>query len=182
MDQSAITVRYAKAFFATAKEKNLLEIFKTDIQFILDVCILSADFILLLESPVIKASKKSRLISTIFKGKVHELTMNFMELIINNKREVHIPGICRNFLALSRKDQKIKSAVLVTASKMSGVTISKIGKLLERELKTKVELSAQVNEEIIGGMVIRLDDTQYDASVATQIKKIKQNLLDSELK
>ena len=182
MDQSAITVRYAKAFFAAAKEKNQLGKLKADIQFVLDVCNQSADFILLLESPVVKASKKIKLISSVFIGKVNELTMNFLYLIVNNKREIHIPGICRNFLSLCRKDQNIKSAVLVTASKMTDNTISKIGKLLEKELKTKVELSTQVNEEIIGGMVIRLDDTQYDASVATQIKKIKQKLLDSELK
>ena len=46
MDQSAITVRYAKAFFATAKEKNLVDTLKADIELVLDVCSNSADFIL----------------------------------------------------------------------------------------------------------------------------------------
>ena len=182
MDQSAISVRYAKAFFATAKEKKLLKELKTDIQLLLDTCNNSSDFILLLESPVVKSSKKAKLIASIFKGKIHQLTMNFLLLIVHNKREVHIPGICRNFLGLIRKDQNIKSAVLITASEMSGSTIKKVGTLLEKELKAKVELSSKVDNEIIGGLVIRLDDTQYDASVATQIKKIKQKLLESELK
>lgn len=182
MDQSTITVRYAKAFFATAKEKKLLEIFKADIQLVLDVCTNSADFNLLLESPIVNESKKTGLISSIFKGKIHELTMNFLLLIVKNKREVHIPGISRNFLALTRKDQNIKSATLITATGITKETISKIGKIMEEQLKTKVELSSQVDPEIIGGIVLRIGDKQYDASVATQIKKIKQKLLESELK
>lgn len=182
MDQSTITVRYAKAFFATAKEKNLLEVFKADMQLVLDVCSSSSDFNLLLESPIVNESKKATLISAIFKGKINALTMNFLLLIVKNKREVHIPGISRNFLALTRKDQNIKSATLITATKMTEETISKIGELMEKQLKTKVELSSEVDPEIIGGMVIRIDDKQYDASVATQIKKIKQKLLESELK
>ena len=181
MDQSAITVRYAKAFFSTAKEKNTLKTLKTDIELVLDVCNNSSDFILLLESPIIKTSKKAELISTIFKGKIDELSLKFLLLITTNKREVHIPGICRNFLGLTRKDQNIKSAVLTTATGIDTDTVGKIELLLAKELGAKVELTSQVNANLIGGMILRIEDKQYDASVATQLKKIKQQLLEAEL-
>ena len=54
--------------------------------------------------------------------------------------------------------------------------------LIAKELNAKIELTSEVNTEIIGGMVLRLDDKQYDASVASQLKKIKQELLETELK
>lgn len=182
MDQSAITVRYAKAFFSIAKERKLLDTLKTDIQLILDVCKNSSDFIHLLESPVVKKSKKIELISTIFKKKINESSLQFLLLITGNKREVHIPGICRNFLSLSRKDQNIRSAVVTTATEIKKETISKIETLLAKELNAKIELTSEVNAGIIGGIILRLDDKQYDASVATQLKKIKQELLETELK
>ncbi len=181
MDQSAITVRYAKAFFSIAKEKKLLIELKTDIESVVGVCSQSADFSLLLESPIVKSSKKVELIKTIFSGNVNKLTLNFMLLITQNKREVHIPGICRNFLELTRKDQNIKSAVLTTASEVSNDTAQKIQELLGKELNATVELSTNVKPDILGGLVLRLDDKQYDASVATQLKKVKQNLLETEL-
>jgi F-type H+-transporting ATPase subunit delta len=181
MDQSAITVRYAKAFFSTAKEKNTLKTLKTDIELVLDVCNNSSDFILLLESPIVKTSKKAELISTIFKGKIDELSLKFLLLITTNKREVHIPGICRNFLGLTRKDQNIKSAVLTTATGIDTDTVGKIELLMAKELGAKVELTSQVNANLIGGMILRIEDKQYDASVATQLKKIKQQLLEAEL-
>lgn len=181
MDQSAITVRYAKAFFLTAKEKNLLDSLKSDIELVLSVCKNSSDFILLLESPIVKTSKKSGLLSAIFNKKINELTMNFLLLIAKNKREVHIPGICRNFLDLTRKDQNIKSAVLTTAAEMDAGIIKKVEVLLGKELDATIELSTSVNPDILGGLVLRIDDQQYDSSVATQLKKIKQSLLETEL-
>jgi F-type H+-transporting ATPase subunit delta len=181
MDQSAIAVRYAKAFFSLAKEKNELDTLKTDIELVLEVCNTSADFVLLLESPVVKVSKKMEFIRSVFKSELRELTTRFLLLITKNKRESHIPGICRNFLALSRKDQNIKSAILTTASGVSAASVKKIQNLLGKELKASIELSTQVKPEIVGGMILRIDDTQYDASVATQLKKIRQSLLETEL-
>ena len=182
MDQSAINVRYAKAFFSAAKEKKMLDTFKKDIELVSNVSGQSAEFILLLESPIVKTSKKTELISLIFKGKVHNFTMQFLLLIVQNKREIHIPGICRNFLQLTRKDQNIKSAVITTAVELKEEIIKKIELLMAKELDAKIELTSKVDEEIIGGMVLRVGDKQYDASVATQLKKIKQKLLETELK
>lgn len=182
MDQSAITVRYAKAFFSLAKEKNILDVLKKDIELVAGICRESTDFILLLESPIVKTSKKIAAITSIFSGKVNSLTLNFLHLITQNKREVYIPSICRNFLGLTRADQNIKSAVLTTAIEMTAETISKIETLIGKELKAKIELSSTVKPEIIGGLVLRIDDKQYDVSVATQLKKIKQKLLETELK
>ncbi len=51
-----------------------------------------------------------------------------------------------------------------------------------KELNATIELSTQIKTEIVGGLILRLDDKQYDASVATQLNKIKQKLLESELK
>lgn len=182
MDLSAIRVRYAKAFFSLANEKKMMEILKTDIEKIFNVCNHSSDFVLLLESPIVPTSKKVELISTIFKGEVNDLTLNFLILITNNKREAYIPGICRNFLALVRKDRNIKSAILITASEINLKSLEKIKGLIEKELKATVELDCKIEPELIGGLILRIDDIQYDASITTQLKKIKKNLLESELK
>lgn len=182
MSISAIRVRYAKAFFSLAKENKMLDTLKTDIQKVFDVCNQSSDFINLLESPVVKTSKKTELITEIFKSEVNNLTLNFLLLITNNKRESYIPGICRNFLELTRKDQNIKSAVLITASEININTIGKIKVLLEKELNATVELNCKTNPEIIGGLILRVDDRQYDSSVAKQLRKIKQLLLETEIK
>lgn len=182
MDYSIITVRYAKAFFLLAKEKNLLEVFKTDMETISGIVEGSSDFILLLESPVVKTSKKVKLISQIFSGSVHELTLKFLTLITINKRETHIPGICRNFLDLTRREMGIKTAMMTTATGMDEATLGKAKQIIEKEFDSKIELAQKINPEIIGGLVIRIEDKQIDASVLSQLKKIKTKFLEPETK
>jgi F-type H+-transporting ATPase subunit delta len=48
---------------------------------------------------------------------------------------------------------------------------------MEKELGSQVEISARINPGIIGGMILRIDDKQYDASIAAQLNKIKKELL-----
>jgi len=181
MSLSTIRVRYAKAFYALAKEQNLLDVLKTDIQRVAEVCSQSIEFIELLESPVVKTSKKIFLITKIFSTEVNQLTINFLTLITRNKREAEIPGICRNFIDLVRKDQNIKTASVITATEIGNELTSKIKLMIEKELQVTIELSSKINPNIIGGLILRVDDKQYDSSIATQLKKVKEKLLETEV-
>ena len=51
-----------------------------------------------------------------------------------------------------------------------------------KELNATIELSCKIDPEIIGGLILRIDDKQFDSSVDTKLKKIKQHLLETELK
>lgn len=181
MDESAITVRYAKALFSLAREKDLLEPLKQDMDLISAVCSQSAEFNLLLKSPVVKTSEKTRIIRLIFQDKISALSLQFLEMVTQNKREIFIPSMCRNVLTHIRKEKNIKTAVITTAQNVEEKLLEKVAKILEKELETKIELSAKVNPHLIGGMILRIDDKQYDASVATQLKKLKQEMLKAQL-
>ncbi len=182
MDQSKINVRYAKAFFTLAKEKGLTLELRKDAGLISSVCESSSDFKLLLESPVIKTSQKSEAIRRIFEGKIHALSINFLLLIAENKRENYIPGIFRYLEDLYRREEGIKSAVLTSAQPLNELLVAQIKEILEKEFKSKVELSQKVDQKLIGGFVLRVEDKQYDASLSTQMKKIREQLLHTELK
>lgn len=181
MNESAITVRYSKAIYSLAHEKEIIDSLKNDMELISNVCKNSTDFILLLETPVVKTSEKSRLISKIFENKIHPLTLDFLLLIVKNNRETFIPSISRNTLDFIRREKNIKAAVLTTAIQIDQSVIQEVETLLEKELDGKVELTEKVNPDIIGGLILRIDDKQLDASVSTQLKKIKQQLLKTQV-
>ena len=181
MDQSKITIRYAKAFFSLAKEKKMLDILKNDIEYIFLLCNESVDFKLLLESPVVKKSQKIKLFNSIFKSSLNELSLNFLSLIAENRREIDLPGICRNILNLYRQDQGVKTVIMTSAISLSPTIIKQIKSQLESEFKANVELSERIEPKLIGGFILRVDDQQMDASIATQLRKVKEKLLQSEL-
>lgn len=182
MDQSKINVRYAKAFFSLAREKGLTTELRKDAGLITSVYETSNDFILLIESPLISTSGKIKVLKSIFDGKVNLFSMNFLLLITENKREKYIPGIFRNLEDLYRKEEGIKTALVSTAEPLDAALVEQIRQSLESEFGSKVELSQTTNSDLIGGFVLRVDDTQYDASVSTQLKKMKEKLLHTELK
>jgi F-type H+-transporting ATPase subunit delta len=182
MDQSKINVRYAKAFFGLAKEKNLTTELRKDTLLVVAVCNEISDFILMLESPVVKTSQKIKIIKSIFEGKVNVFSLNFLVLIASNKREKYIPGIFRNLEDLYRQEEGIKTAVLTSAQALDVNLAAQISNMLEKEFNAKVELSEKIDQKLIGGFILRVDDQQYDASIATQLRKIKEQLLQTELK
>ena len=182
MDQSKITVRYAKAFFTLVKERNQLDALKKDVELIYHLCTDSADFRLLLESPVVKTSQKIKLMEAIFKGKVHEISLSFLYMLAENKREAYLASICRNVLALFQQDQGIKNVVITSAMALGPEIIRQIKQQLESGLNARIELREQINPELIGGFILRIDDRQVDASMASQLRKIKEELLQSEIK
>lgn len=181
MDQSKVNVRYAKAFFALAKEKGLTAELQRDAQLVSSVCSSVRDFNTLIESPVISTSGKIKAIKSIFEGKVHPYTLNFLLLITQNRRESFIPGIFRDLTDLYRKSEGVSSAVITTAHELDPAVMGQIRGNLESASGGKVELSQVTDPELIGGFVLRLEDKQYDASVATQLKRIRQKLMDTEL-
>lgn len=181
MDQSKITTRYAKAFFSLSKENKLLDVHQKDIELI-DQLTTDRTFRLLLESPVVKTSVKQKILHTLFAGKIDTHTLNFLQLIAKNKRESHLPSICRNILSLFRQEKRIKSAIITSAVSLAPNTINEIRSRLEQEFNAHIELREQVNTNLIGGFILRIDDQQIDASLASQLKKAKERLLQSEVK
>ena len=181
MNESAIAVRYARAIFSLAQEKEILDSIKNDMELISNVCNNSNDFNLLLKSPVARTSQKIQLISEIFKNKVHPVTLNFLLLITRNNRETFIPDIARNALDFIRREKNIKTAVLTTAVEIDKSVITEIEKTLEKELGGKIELTSRINSDIIGGIILRVNDKQMDASVSTQLKNLRKDLLKTKV-
>lgn len=181
MDEGLISVRYAKALFSLAEEKNRIPEVKHDMELILDACTQSADLKRLLGSPVVKPSDKISVLKLIFGSKINQLSMNFMELTVRNNREELLPAISRVILDFIRKEKNIKTAVITTAKPLDETTLRRAGKVLEKELGAQVELTARVDPGLIGGLVLRIDDRQYDATVKTRLFNLKQELLKAQL-
>ena len=177
MYQSHVNVRYAKSLFLLANEKGILDIIRKDIDLIYNTFQESEEFNILIEHPTIKPSKKSDIITKLFKGKVNEYTLSFLLMVIKNKRENHLKSMCVNFIGLYRRNKGIKTAVLTTAYKLSDEEKSIVKKAMEKKFEAIIELSEKVDSNLIGGMIIQIDDKQLDLSVARQIQILRNRFL-----
>ena len=176
MNEGTIVVRYAKALYQTAKEDSKTEKVNADVLMLISVIKESEEFIFLLESPVIKVSEKEKLISTLFSKQVDPLVLNFLLLLIKNRREQLLPDMCRVFSHLYKVDKGIKEGTLTTAKQLSKSHFEDIKKYLAKKFKLNIDLQTITDPSLIGGFKLRIEDQQIDASISTKLKKIKTEL------
>ncbi|OFX28131.1 MAG: ATP synthase F1 subunit delta [Bacteroidetes bacterium GWA2_31_9] len=178
MNYSKISIRYSKALFELAKEKNLLEEIRNDVNLIHESFSVP-EFSILLNSPIVKNSVKFEILKKVFSNNLNALTFSFLKMIVDNKRENHLNDISRNFLDFYKRDKGIKSAVFTTASDIDKTLLESIKKVIKDVFKSDIDLAHEINNDIIGGFVLRVEDQQIDSSVSTQLRTLKRNLINT---
>ncbi|MCW3806440.1 ATP synthase F1 subunit delta [Plebeiibacterium marinum] len=177
MDNSLISVRYAKALFSLSLENNNIETIYSDMQLLSEQCSGTPAFCQVLESPNITPAEKKRFFKSTFEKYICETSMNFLNVIVDNKREVLLPSITRNYIDFYKKKTGLKTATIYTAIELSDEYFSKILKLLEKELNAKIDLQVYVKSHLIGGFVLMVDGKMMDASIFNKLKEFKNKLL-----
>lgn len=178
MNLNRITVRYAKALFQTALEEKKTKLINNDMKLFMEAAKIP-DFKLVLDNPVILASKKISIFKDIFSKKTDNLSIKFLELLTTNNREQYLENIARNYLKIFRDFYGIKSVNLTTAVSISKELQKEISDIISIKFKTKVELTKNVDNDIVGGFILRVEDNIYDTSVTGKLKQIKTELLQS---
>ncbi|MFT5748878.1 MAG: F-type H+-transporting ATPase subunit delta [Ancylomarina sp.] len=176
MNESKISVRYAKALFLLGKEKKVLDTIVADMKLVNELCNTVKDFWMMVESPVIKTSQKRKAVKLVLGDKLDAISLNFLDMVFENHREIFIKDMVRNFLDLCRKDKGIVFAKLTTAGLIDGDDKTNLSEMLKKAFNSKIELEEVLDKDIIGGFVLRVDDQELDASVSAQLNQIKRTL------
>ena len=180
MNESQISVRYAKALFRITSEKQILDKVYEDMELLSDTCKLN-DFQYMLVLPYLQPSQKYNIVSSVLEKHISEISLSMIKLVITNKREIYLPGIARNFRDLYRKAKGIRSATLTTAQPVDDMARKGIRDLIRKAYDSEVELSSTVDQNVIGGFVLTIEDMRYDVSVAANLRRIRKQLLQTNI-
>jgi F-type H+-transporting ATPase subunit delta len=175
MNDSKISVRYSRALFQVATEKNLLDKVNGDMLFISELCKID-EVKEVLESPVIRPSKKTAIFHGILEKNCEKITISLVDLLIKNARESFLPAVARVFRDETLKYKGITETWLTTAVPVNDKIRKDISEMIASIFKTKVELKETIDKEIIGGFVLKVNDNYVDASVRNKLRKIRKEL------
>jgi len=180
MNNSRIASRYARALYTLAREQGSVESVRDDLGGLADLLDTSAEFSTLLESPVIRGSEKAGIIGKLLAGRVTPLTLDFMKMLVDHKRETYLATIFRMFMGLYKAEQGVLEAQVESALPLEGSLLADLKSRLEKSSGNRIVFTTAVDPELIGGFKLTLEDQQLDASVASQLRKIKQELRESK--
>jgi len=179
--KNKISLEYAEALFLLATEQGQGEAYLSDLRLIGDVIKKEEELLPLLHSPNLTLEEKEGVIDAVFGSAVEEDTVSFLKLLCQKGREELLPLCIEDYERLYNEINKVIIAEVTSAVELTEGEKAKLVASLEKKTGHRVELLCYVDKDIIGGIIIRTEDTVLDGSLKHKIHKIKE-VIKSESK
>lgn len=176
MVPQGIAKRYATALFHAAIDKNVAGDIQEELQGLGRVLEDNPSFEAFLLSPQILTEDKKKLLEDAFQQRASQLFLEFVELIIDKKRFPAIGEIIEAYNYLYEHHLGIVEVKAITAVPMTAKMEESIRKRLSDVIGQKVRLTPQINPDIIGGIILIMEDKIIDGSVRFELQKLKREL------
>ena len=167
--------RYAKALLELAIEQQKLESIESNMSRILAAAKETNEFQVFLDSPVINIDKKVAVLNSLF-GEFEPLTLSFLALITKNGRERLITEIAQSYISQVKEFKGIIPISITSARKLDEATKATILAKINASVTGTLEITELIDESLIGGFIVTMGDKQIDASVVSQLARMKQQL------
>lgn len=170
-----ISYRYANSLMLLAEEKNIFKKISDDADLIFNTLNASKELRAVLKSPVVKSTDKKALLEKIFQNKINNDTESFINFVVEKNREDILFDIFKEFLALVDKKNGVVKAKVVSAIDLNDQIKQKMVGDLEKKTNKKISANYHVDPNMIGGFIVRIEDTVYDASVKNQLNLLRKS-------
>ena len=172
-----LAVSYARAMLELANEAKSAEPTAQELGDLRQIIQKMPQFGQILSDPTIGVEERKKLIHTVFDGHASGLVLNLLGLLNEKGRLGLLAGISIAFDELL--DQQLgKMEVEVTvAQPLPPKQLENVRQSISAALKRDATVHEQVDESIIGGLIVRVQDKLFDGSVRTQLAAIRQRLL-----
>ena len=171
--------RYATALLELAKEQDAVERTFEDVLFIQNTVKESRELQLFLKSPIIKPDKKVNALEALFEGKVSELVYKFITLIARKNRQNILDEITKAFIDIYNVFAGIIEADVFVANEMDDKQRDQVIKRLEDVTGKKVNITVKVQEDLRGGMAIKIADTVIDGTIKHKLEQLEDVFLNT---
>ena len=180
MDIGIVSMRYAKTLIAYAYNTGKEDVLYREFSTLASSFGKHPELRAALLNPILSADDKFKLVCTAANGDqpASEEFKRCIALVQQNRREGLLQYISLSFQTLYRKKKHIGTAKLTTAIPVSQEVEERIRQTSSSLLHAHMELQTEVNPDIEGGFIFDINDYRLDASIATQLKKVKQQFVD----
>lgn len=173
MKNPKLASRYAQALYDFSIEMNQVEEVYRDILSILELMKEHHEMRTVLESPIITQDRKLKFIKATFHNRICEIAYNFITLIVSKRRATQLQMICQQFVKIYYKSHNIKEAYITSAYPLSEKMAHYLKNYLEKDSPYTFICHLSVNSNIIGGLIVKIDDFYFDAGILSKINRLK---------
>lgn len=175
MKKTRVAIRYAKSLLTLSVEMGELEKAHEDMKLVAETCKNSRELTLLLKNPIVKTDKKTAILREIFSKHLGKMSFSFLEIIIRKRREYLLEHIANAFIKQYKSHKNILTATVTTTISLDAQLRKKILDIVKADTPSEVDLIEEIDEGLIGGFVLRVDDNQSDNSIRNKLNKLSKD-------
>ena len=169
--------RYATALFGAAQSANTLDVVERDLGSITDLMKSTPALLQVWDSPLIPAERKKELVGRVLGESLNPLTLKFLDLLIDKRREEILDAVQEEFRRLSDAANRLMRAEATFAVEPTEAERAGLIRSLAGRTGQTVELGVHVDPSILGGVVVRMRDTIIDGSVRGTLERLREQML-----
>jgi len=166
---------YAESLFEVAKERDKLDQIRAELGEFADALEGEREMQEFFFSPYFSSAEKRDGLERSVSGADEEL-INFLELLTEKHRMPLLFRIRRSFDEMWKRENRKLDVTVTSAVELDRKVVDDIGKAIEEQTDRDVELSSNVDEDILGGLVLRVGNMVLDASIRSRLDKLRKTV------
>jgi F-type H+-transporting ATPase subunit delta len=172
----SVARRYASALFEIAKNKGEVEAVAANLKEVGTTVQESRELMSVMHHPLLPLEKKKSVLHAVFSGSVLPEVENFLFLVVEKNRAAVLPQILTEFNRLVDEFRGEADAEVVSAVPLSQTQIVDIKSALQKKFGVQVRLKTRVDQNILGGLIVRVGDKLIDSSVESKLRTMNEQL------
>jgi F-type H+-transporting ATPase subunit delta len=166
---------YARALFEVAKEHDVLDRVHEELGEFADALDSDRNLQVFLFSPYFSSEEKKQGVTRIV-ADADERVVNFLELLAERHRMPVLFRIRRTFDELWAEENRLLPVTVTSAVELDERLVSEIGERIEEQTGRRVELSSNVDPEVLGGLMVRVGNMVLDATVRNRLEQLRKQV------
>jgi len=166
---------YGRSLFAVAQEHGKLDDIRKQLGQFAEALQDNRDLAVFFFSPYFSTPEKKDGLTKTLEG-ADETLVNFLELLIEKHRMPAVFRIRRYYDGLWERENKVLPVQIRTATELDDKIVKQIGDRIAKDTGQKIELTADVDPEILGGIVLRVGNSILDASIRNRLDNLRKHV------
>ncbi|MCW3004093.1 MAG: atpH [Conexibacter sp.] len=169
---------YARSLFEVAKEQDRLATVREQIGQFADALNENRELSIFFFSPYFNTAEKKDGLGRVLEG-ADDVVANFLALLIENHRMPAIFRLRREFEVLWEQENQLLPVTITSAVALDAATVKSIGDAIGRQTGQQVELTSNVDPDVLGGLVVRVGNSILDASIRNRLENLRRSVARS---
>ena len=171
-----IARKYSNALLETALEKNLSSKIYEDLVFVCETINSNEQLQEIFYSPIVAQADKSDIVEKLFSVHIEKITLDFVLLLIEANRTDALCEVLNQYEISYNEKNNIVKPVIISAIELNENQKNKIVEKLQNKMTKTIVPEYQINPDIIGGLIIEIDDKTVDCSLKTKFENMQKQL------